>query len=64
MQRSEQSVSEPPAVLGGFEQSVGLLDFQQIRSQLASYTRTVMGREAGLSLAPSRDLMEVASRQQ
>ncbi|MCI0877617.1 MAG: endonuclease MutS2 [Chloroflexi bacterium] len=58
------NLSEPPAVLGGFDQSVGLLDFQQIRSQLASYTRTVMGREAGLSLAPSRDLMEVASRQQ
>ena len=55
---------EPAGVLGGFSQSVSLLEFGQIRQQLAAYTRTAMGREAALSLTPSPDLLEVASRQQ
>ena len=55
---------ESPNVLGGFAESVGLLEFHQIRRQLASYTRTIMGREAALSLTPSRDLLEIATRQQ
>jgi DNA mismatch repair protein MutS2 len=56
--------AEPPGALGGFSLSVSLLEFDQIRQQLAAYTRTVMGREAALSLAPSPDLLEVAGRQQ
>ncbi len=32
--------------------------------QLAGYTRTVMGREIALALAPSGDLLDVATRQQ
>ena len=41
-----------------------LLEFDQIREQIASYTRTVQGRERAGSLAPSRDLLEIATRQQ
>ena len=50
--------------LGGFTQSVGLLEFEQIRQQVASYTRTVIGRETAQSLSPSSDLLEIATRQQ
>ncbi|MEK7814360.1 MAG: endonuclease MutS2, partial [Chloroflexota bacterium] len=38
--------------------------FHQIRQHLASHTRTVLGREAALSLTAIRDLLEIASRQQ
>ena len=55
---------EPGNVLGGIPQALDLLEFHQIREQLASYTRTVIGRESALSLTPSRDLLEIASRQQ
>lgn len=53
-----------PNLLGGFADSIRLLEFDRIRHQLASYTRTLMGREAALSLAPSPDLREVITRQQ
>ncbi len=48
----------------GFSGSVGSLEFDQIRQQLAAYTRTVMGRDAALALAPSIDLLEIVTRQQ
>ena len=51
-------------VLGGFEQAGRLLEFDQIRQQIAGYTRTVLGREEAQGLAPSRDLLEIATRQQ
>jgi len=51
-------------VVGGFSESVRLLEFDQIRQKLASYTRTAMGRETALSLTPSVDLLEIATRQQ
>ena len=51
-------------VLGGIAETLELLEFHKIRQQLAEYTRTVIGREAALSLTPSRDLLEIASRQQ
>ena len=41
-----------------------LLEFDQVRQQLAEYTRTVIGREQALSLSPSIDLLEVATGQQ
>ena len=50
--------------LGGFEQSGLLLEFDQIRGQLASYTRTVLGRELAQALTPTRDLLEIAAQQQ
>ncbi len=55
---------ESPNALGGFAQSLRLLEFNQIRQHLASHTRTVLGREAALSLTAIRDLLEIASRQQ
>ena len=58
-----QPVDSAPG-LGGFIQSVSLLEFDRIRQQVAEYTRTVMGREAAHSLSPSSDLLEIATRQQ
>ena len=58
--RSEESTSG----LGGFIQSVSLLEFEQIRQQVAAYTRTVIGRETAQSLSPTSDLLEIATRQQ
>ncbi len=40
------------------------MEFDQVRQQLAEYTRTVIGREKALSLSPSIDLLEVATGQQ
>ncbi|HZA22444.1 MAG TPA: endonuclease MutS2, partial [Dehalococcoidia bacterium] len=54
----------PSGVLGGFSHIITLLEFDQIRTRLASFTRTVMGREAAGSLTPSSDLLEIATRQQ
>ena len=54
----------PPGGLGGFDQAGPLLEFDQILQQVASYTRTFVGREQAESLAPSRDLLEIATRQQ
>ena len=53
-----------PHELGGFSRSLGLLEFDQIREQLAALTRTVMGRERAEAVAPSRDLVEIAVWQQ
>lgn len=49
------------ARLGGFDQAGTLLEFDQIRQQVASYTRTPVGRELAHSLTPSRDLLEIAT---
>ena len=56
--------SGPSGEPDGFSGSVGSLEFDQIRQQLAAYTRTVMGRDAALALAPSIDLLEIVTRQQ
>ena len=50
--------------LGGFSQSVELLEFSQIRQQVAFYARTLMGQDGAHALAPARDLLEIATRQQ
>ena len=50
--------------LGGFEQAGRLLEFDKVLGQLAEYARTAMGRERVVSLEPSGDLLEVATRQQ
>ncbi|MFQ6030123.1 MAG: endonuclease MutS2, partial [Dehalococcoidia bacterium] len=55
---------EPTNVLGGFDRASRLLEFDQVRQQLASNTRTVMGRERAETLAPSRNLLDIATRQQ
>ena len=48
----------------GYADSLGLLEFDQIRKRLASYARTLMGRRLCLSLMPSGDDLEIATRQQ
>ena len=50
--------------LGGFEKAGRLLEFDQVLAQVASYCRTVPGREKASELEPSSDLLEVATRQQ
>ncbi len=65
MTLSDQTINQTPDLqLGGFPRSLELLEFDQIREQLASLTRTVMGRERAQAVAPSRDLTEIALRQQ
>ena len=50
--------------LGGFDKAGRLLEFDQVLAQVASYCRTVPGREKASELEPSEDLLEVATRQQ
>ena len=51
-------------VLGGFETSRRLLEFDQVLGQLSGYARTALGRQRVAELEPSDDLLEVATRQQ
>ena len=53
-----------PQELGGVERAVSLLEFDQIQERLAGFTRTMTGRERALAVTPSRDLLEIAVRQQ
>ena len=50
--------------LGGFEVAGPLLEFDQVREQIARYTHTVVGGERARALSPSRDLLEIATRLQ
>ena len=50
--------------LGGFEVAGPLLEFDQVREQIARYTHTVVGGERARTLSPSRDLLEIATRLQ
>ena len=50
--------------LGGFGFSGPLLEFDQVREQIAAYTKTVVGGERAMALTPTRDLLEIATRQQ
>ena len=59
-----QDTADQSHVLGGFSQSVDLLEFSQIRQQVASYARTLMGQDAARNLTPDQDLLEIATRQQ
>ena len=53
-----------PSSLGGFEQASILLEFEQIRQRLSSFTRTAKGRESALALESSVSPLEIAIRQQ
>ena len=44
-----------------FSNAVRLLEFDQVRQQLASYARTVMGEEAALALTPRQDHLGIAT---
>lgn len=50
--------------LGGFDQALTLLEFDQIRQRLAGHARTVLGRERAQTLAPAAAALEIAARQQ
>ena len=60
----QRESGESPGNLGGLAQTITLLEFDQIQSQLAGYTRTVMGQEAARSLTPSRDLLRITTLQE
>ena len=60
MDADEQSL--PPD--GGFARALDLLEFDQIRQQLAGATRTAVGAETAATLTPSGDSHDVAMRQQ
>ena len=49
---------------GSFRRALGLLEFNEIRRQLASAARTAVGAEAAAELMPSDDARDVAVRQQ
>jgi len=48
--------------LGGFGFAGPLLEFDQVREQIAAYTKTVVGGERARALTPTRDLLEIATR--
>ena len=50
--------------LGGFDFAGQLLEFDKVREQLVSHTHTVVGAERARSLAPTLDLLDIATRQQ
>lgn len=50
--------------MGGFARTNTLLEFDQVRRRLATFARTVLGREGAGGLTPSCDMLEIASRQQ
>ncbi|HEU0020426.1 MAG TPA: Smr/MutS family protein [Dehalococcoidia bacterium] len=54
----------PPSVMGGFSRAIYLLEFDQVRSRLATFTRTVLGREKANVLTPTREILDIATRQQ
>ena len=50
--------------LGGFDFAGPLLEFDKVQELLASHTKTVVGGERARALTPTRDLLEIATRQQ
>ena len=46
------------------QESLDLLGFDQVRTQVAAHTRTHIGRELAESLTPSQHLLEIANRLQ
>ena len=60
---SPPSVTNPesPDAQQRFSNAVQLLEFDQVRQQLASYARTVMGEETALALMPSQDHLGIAT---
>ncbi len=50
--------------LGGFNFAGQLLEFDRVREQIAGHTKTVVGGERARTLAPTKDLLEIAARLQ
>ena len=61
---ADEQQSQPIPSDNGFQRALGLLEFDEIRRQLAAATRTAVGAEAAAELAPSDDPRDVAVRQQ
>lgn len=49
---------------GGFDHSLNLLEFDQIRLRLAGFARTQLGKELAQTLGPVGDALEIGSRLQ
>jgi len=65
----EASAPKPPVQdwnsgLGGFNVAGPLLEFDQVLERIDDFTRTVVGGERARALAPTRDLLEIATRLQ
>ena len=63
-QADEQPIPSDAESGGSFRRALGLLEFDEIRRQLAVATRTAVGAEAAVELTPSADARDVAVRQQ
>ena len=50
--------------LGGFDFTGSVLEFDQVKEQIAGYTKTVVGGERSRSLVPTKDLLEIVTRLQ
>ncbi len=65
MQQADEQPTPTDSESGGsFQPALGLLEFDEIRRQLAAATRTAVGAEAAAELTPSADARDVAVRQQ
>ena len=66
--RNDYSNQSPPSWskndLGGFDFAGSLLEFDQVKEQIAGYTKTVVGGERSRSLVPTKDLLEIVTRLQ
>ena len=64
MTPADETQPIPNGSNGSFQRALGLLEFDEIRRQLADATRTAVGAEAAAELVPSGDPRDVAVRQQ
>ena len=60
----QSSASWSTSDLGGFDFAGSLLEFDQVKEQIAGYTKTVVGGERSRSLVPTKDLLEIVTRLQ
>ena len=60
----QSSASWSTSDLGGFDFAGPLLEFDQVKDQIAGYTKTVVGGERSRSLVPTKDLLEIVTRLQ
>ena len=60
----QSSASWSTSDLGGFDFAGSLLEFDQVKEQIAGYTKTVVGGERSRSLVPTKNLLEIVTRLQ
>ena len=61
---TQSSASWAKSDLGGFDFAGSLLEFDQVKEQIAGYTKTVVGGERSRSLVPTKNLLEIVTRLQ